>query len=1173
MNNIRLVYRFVRSKQANFVVPLVQTGFKGLGLFGMGWRSFSDLASNAKHVLCKRHPIKQTLFRLKNQGIAAHSPGFRFVACEGMTKMRNWNRANVGHMFSRCLATSVGDDACPLPAQAQFQRTQIRRVVEELGASSTTALADDAVVDQMLEALVQDYPDLYQSTVANQGLGSNPEHKEKAVAYLKQCRNIKSKRQQQNPTEEVKRNQGRDEPLTLSDVLSVLNNETDYNGLVEAAFTPTKSFDPKLTPGDQLVDYMKATIALLKHKRGNLTVADALDGLDDKGLETLLQGDKEKGGHAHFFELMMPHVQAVLQSHRAVLLQRQRGLQRSRDILVLDIQRIVEQELTRRKIKASVRKECVALVPELINVYFEQQSAASRISNAVPADARSSVRHVIETELPDVKWTPDVDAALRRFSSALRRSRGDTTKAFETRVLGFLRGLPNASSNVARIQEILFGKQCESLLREVKKLSGDLGKLDRNVKSMEPHINNIKDWLSTPQDVELGVTVLKHLQSIAKGSDASQLEQANGKQATSLGKIHVTPLPELLEWVVGVPPVLQSVERYMKWQAWRFDSSEPNEAPTKYCAYKPLWYFYPYWGAISSLKATSKQLHDNRHSRKLIHYISSPTATGKTSCVLPSFLSTNLSVLYFYIAFDNNKLCNFKIGSLPPNVVDESSAMAYGAQWMHEVLSRYLGDGEPATISPTPTCEYSLTYSLMNAKMRYFFGNTKILLHIDEHARLTEHKLRPHLSRGAMELAGHVEQFSVVATHTRVLSSVSPQRSSSVCRYPVALPSLDPELMLDYLDPDDELQLREIRQYPNLRTQQRRQLAVFDLRFAMAVQGMYTDVHRTIRTRTGKERNNPWRKLDDLKARSNKIELTDIKQLRAYLNACIECCVVDLSSTARVDPHARAMLLGVVDDDSFFGKNMESIVTLPSGKLGYHFSEMFARGMPDDIVYAAGLKRMKHVILNSSNGWLESTPLEEAYTWVLSVDATTNGCLCFANTKEFECQIGRVEAGRIFPGTDRAVFRFGHIDPQVFYFAHEQGRVQQAIDDMSLDSHPAADMFFLTTEGTLVLIDVTGGDEHTLTGSETTSKVPKLQKVVADMNSKLHDDTVNPGRMVKAVDGVILAPCAPGGSDCIDRVTVVRGDQAIEMLGSMGQLAQWMRYASHDNHDKSHVFK
>lgn len=65
----------------------------------------------------------------------------------------------------------------------------------------------------------------------------------------------------------------------------------------------------------------------------------------------------------------------------------------------------------------------------------------------------------------------------------------------------------------------------------------------------------------------------------------------------------------------------------------------------------------------------AKELEKTHSSiRRQVKYVCAPTASGKTTSILPAFLASTKFSHYLYLAFVNNNKRNFRLSSLSPHV-------------------------------------------------------------------------------------------------------------------------------------------------------------------------------------------------------------------------------------------------------------------------------------------------------------------------------------------------------------------------------------------------------------------------------------------------------------------------------------------------------------------------
>ena len=166
---------------------------------------------------------------------------------------------------------------------------------------------------------------------------------------------------------------------------------------------------------------------------------------------------------------------------------------------------------------------------------------------------------------------------------------------------------------------------------------------------------------------------------------------------------------------------------------------------------------------------------------------------------------------------------------------------------------------------------------------------------------------------------------------------------------------------------------------------------------------------------------------------------------------------------------------------------------------------------------------------------LNSTPLEAAYVWALSCTAAVNKEIIFLDREFYLKECTKLVAGRIF-GATIADYDLSAVKCGVMYHAKEGVE--------GLPMHPLADIFFLTEDGELVLIDVTGGSADLCA-----KKAKALADWIKTEQPKVDDFTLH---------GVVLAPAAEGESSSAGSVEVVRGEAARVHLRGLRQIFRWM---------------
>ena len=110
-------------------------------------------------------------------------------------------------------------------------------------------------------------------------------------------------------------------------------------------------------------------------------------------------------------------------------------------------------------------------------------------------------------------------------------------------------------------------------------------------------------------------------------------------------------------------------------------------------------------------------------------------------------------------------------------------------------------------------------------------------------------------------------------------------------------------------------------------------------------------------------------------------------------------CEIKVTPISRGNTNAAKLLVGLQEEDlEDIQRQVHHIVLLAGSLVTCSLEERLIMHDPNVPIYSDGLARLKKV-LNSAD-YLSGTPLEAAYTWVLSCHSALKGGLSFAN-KEF----------------------------------------------------------------------------------------------------------------------------------------------------------------------------
>ena len=208
---------------------------------------------------------------------------------------------------------------------------------------------------------------------------------------------------------------------------------------------------------------------------------------------------------------------------------------------------------------------------------------------------------------------------------------------------------------------------------------------------------------------------------------------------------------------------------------------------------------------------------------------------------------------------------------------------------------------------------------------------------------------------------------------------------------------------------------------------------------------------------------------------------------------------------------------------------------------------------PNSGVYSTGRDRFSKTLLGNDRALLSSTPLEGAYTWVLSTRAKMEGILHLGREFRISCQ--KLSPGRLFDKSFREDF-------EPLYNALEQNTIYYALEGPGsgyTQDHPLCDLYFKTTNNELVAIDITAFNDAEYVTSKP-NKLPILTKR-SRMIAWVKTWSEKYNSMGVTLHGVVLAPFNSRTfkeSELGDNsVTILQGDDAVRHLGGLSQFLFW----------------
>ena len=538
--------------------------------------------------------------------------------------------------------------------------------------------------------------------------------------------------------------------------------------------------------------------------------------------------------------------------------------------------------------------------------------------------------------------------------------------------------------------------------------------------------------------------------------------------------------------------------------------------------------------------------------RTVVRYIAAPSGSGKTTCVLPVFLRTPLTH-YIYISFTNNNFQHFELFSENSISNNPKKAAQQGAAFMFQCIKSRLeslsGPHRIQLVKSPPGIEETL--EALKSYLKDTLGpGHKCLFHLDEHRKMCQRITARHtgkdFSRGAMELLAEVPEAIVVATYTD-LPSLDAMGSSGICRLLMSMPIFNIEEVMRVVP---ELRLNNHTTVLDHNTTiYSRKLATVKLMLYLKIKelGLTSCVHRrglsdrsetflasfqsaaTIATTTTATTTNAT-------AATTYVEEVGSKALED----CMKLCSFVLDPTSVLNPNIASLLVGIPERQYDAFRQLGDIITVRGGLISASLKSLLNSKEPKIKVYETG-KFLFVAMLQSSN-ILDSTPLETAYIWVLSTKSAITGDLTFLY-RPFTIKCKQIQARRIFPFNDTSVVDTSFLRKNVMYHA--------LVERNGLDTHPLADLFFITGDKELVLVDIAGGGNE----QNVQKKMIKLLKWI-ESNGGCVDNYI--------LHGVVLAPNINHASESrrvqntLDSVVeVVRGSDARNLLGGLNQIFEW----------------
>eukprot|EP00538_Stauroneis_constricta_P006227 CAMPEP_0119561892 /NCGR_PEP_ID=MMETSP1352-20130426/18955_1 /TAXON_ID=265584 /ORGANISM="Stauroneis constricta, Strain CCMP1120" /LENGTH=756 /DNA_ID=CAMNT_0007610201 /DNA_START=232 /DNA_END=2502 /DNA_ORIENTATION=- len=468
----------------------------------------------------------------------------------------------------------------------------------------------------------------------------------------------------------------------------------------------------------------------------------------------------------------------------------------------------------------------------------------------------------------------------------------------------------------------------------------------------------------------------------------------------------------------------------------------------------------------------------------------------------------------------------------------------------------------------------------------------RFLVHLDEHRKMNDN---PNFRHGAMVALAKCYRVKCVATYTEPVDYISPAKSSGVCRQPLVHVPFD---LCDYLKYRFFVNIGRLVGLPGLDEMRKRKWAT--LAFRMAAKA-HADCPLSLICP------NPTRDwLEQIQAALIKFDAKtggmgtmkgNAVGIEAFDEALADCFAATVlpppDNDAEHNEFALKLMNGVTEAkfraEQFGNTSVTCGLTILKTKVVASWHDLLTLRYDSLPAFEIASRRFAEQL--TVDDYLSGSPLEEAYGWSLLCRSAVQQQFDFrADGFSFNFKAEDYQIGRLFRAS-AANNGEEMVDPRtlkkgVLYRAAEGKRYNDALkrrrtlnvagepvdaagnpmpttDRSGSVNHPLCDFFFNTNDDKLVLIDITGGKN----APDLYNKAKSLDEWIVCNEPELIKK--RRGKcMVQGVYGVVLAPFVDakgrGGLSTFvyqrktNQVLLVCGSDAIDMLGALGQLTEWL---------------
>ncbi len=596
---------------------------------------------------------------------------------------------------------------------------------------------------------------------------------------------------------------------------------------------------------------------------------------------------------------------------------------------------------------------------------------------------------------------------------------------------------------------------------------------------------------------------------------------------------------------------------------------------TTYCAHLPRrqidygqvlsLYELEYWVRPADLKRMSTNGIELcvPNARPTVRYISAPTGSGKTASILPAFLESPKATHYLYLPFDHNDKKYFRAKPYDIDAVDSTKAQKQGAAFMAQCVKNLLegnGYGEIPVIDDVPSIG-SIENDLKSYLQQKLGDGYRIWFHIDEHRKIIERDYPKNIrrqraaaafSKGAMTVLVGLYYCQVIATYEDPPTEVPSLGTDHVdCRYPIPLASLDIDQVMARVP-----ELMSFNRTCINGAVEKRLWATLRFRLAMKIREELGIAYVLHRRGINEEVERFLFEFDTIAHGYDKLSPKDREEVLIKLNALCKPGKQLAGIVASSNKDAAKLLIGVYEDrrssEWIFQKQLKSglIVCDPYNLITCSLPRLLEMKDPDIPVYNQGRDLFREALWGTPDR-CSATPLEHAYVWSLSSRSAVQGSLSLDDRLHFQIKCKWIEPKRLFDGDKELV---NELEQNVIYYAKKPRDHEN--DCEMVQSDPIADIFFVSNDDELVLIDITGESDVDSIKSKISAKTKWIQNYRQNINQFCSQD----GKSIKELRCIILAPNFDGDANRMteEDVKLVFGTRALELLCGLSQIFHWM---------------